>query len=126
LLTWWIRRKAAKKIGDPCWSDSSELRKSPQFHHRSPHHMCQPRAKFCKVLLASGSTRSIHAGCSCRVLWRAIQWVPPRSPTCSWKNSGKCNTGLRYCKNKYSFLVYICHWRLYPSLPYDFLDYPCS
>jgi hypothetical protein len=64
--------------------------------------MCQPRAKFCKILLASGSTGSIRAGCGCRVLWRAIQRVPPRSPTSSWKNSGKCNTGLRYCKNKYS------------------------
>jgi hypothetical protein len=55
------------------------------------------------IVLARGSTRGVHAGCGCGVLRRTIQQVPPRSPTCSRKNSKKCTTGLRCSKNKYSF-----------------------
>jgi hypothetical protein len=40
LLTWWIRRKAAKQMGDPYWSDSSEhCRKSSVSSPKPPSHV---------------------------------------------------------------------------------------
>jgi hypothetical protein len=60
------RRRSGRAI--PAGATPRSSAKSPQVHHRSPNHMCQPHAKFCKVLLAIGSTRSTRAGCGCRLL----------------------------------------------------------
>jgi hypothetical protein len=105
LWTWWTHKKMAKQASSPCWSDFSErCRRSSISSLKAPVAcvVCQPCSFLCKILLARGSTRGVCTGCGCRVLWRTIQRVPPRSPTCSRIDSKKCTARLR-CKNKYSF-----------------------
>jgi hypothetical protein len=67
---------------------------SAQNALRSSSRVRQQRTRICEVFLAECAPRDICSGNGGGLHRGTIRRVPPRSPTCSRTNSGKCTAGL--------------------------------